>query len=691
MSSIRRRKPPINESDNKISEASDSKSQKETEEEELDDEDDDGNDKNKEKKKIPSKIKKKHEEKQPKWSCLDSCCWLIGCICVTWWLLLFLYNAMPASFPQYVTEAITGPLPDPPGVKLQKEGLSAKHPVVFVPGIVTGGLELWEGRKCAEGLFRKRLWGGTFGEVYKRPLCWVEHMSLDNETGLDPCGIRVRAVSGLVAADYFAPGYFVWAVLIANLARIGYEEKTMYMAAYDWRLSFQNTEVRDQTLSRIKSNIELMVATNGGKKAVVIPHSMGVLYFLHFMKWVEAPAPMGGGGGPDWCAKHIKAVVNIGGPFLGVPKATAGLFSAEAKDIAVARAIAPGFLDNDIFQLQTLQHVMRMSRTWDSTMSMIPKGGATIWGGLDWSPEEGYSCGKKRERKNETQIEDQADAETEVSQTRSANYGRIISFGKDVAEAPSSDIERIDFRGAVKGHSAANTTCRDVWTEYHDMGFGGIKAVAEYKIYTAESTVDLLHFVAPKMMARGAAHFSYGIADNLDDPKYKHYKYWSNPLETTLPNAPEMEIFSLYGVGLPTERAYVYKLSPAADCYIPFKIDTSADDEDTCLKDGVYSVDGDETVPVLSAGFMSAKGWRGKTRFNPSGSRTYIREYSHSPPANLLEGRGTLSGAHVDIMGNFALIEDVIRIAAGASGEELGGDQVYSNIFNWSEKINLQL
>ncbi|KAL0319425.1 UNVERIFIED_CONTAM: Phospholipid:diacylglycerol acyltransferase 1 [Sesamum angustifolium] len=235
-------------------------------------------------------------------------------------------------------------------VKLKKEGLQAKHPVVFVPGDCDWKLELWEDIVAPMGLFRKRLWGGTFGEVYKRPLCWVEHMSLDNETGLDPSGVRVRPVTGLVAADYFAPGYFVWAVLIANLARVGYEEKTMYMAAYDWRLSFQNTEVRDQTLSRIKSNIELMVATNGGNKAVIIPHSMGVLYFLHFMKWVEAPAPMGGGGGPDWCAKHIKAVMNIGGPLLGVPKAVSGLFSAEAKDIAVARAIAPGVLDKDYFE-----------------------------------------------------------------------------------------------------------------------------------------------------------------------------------------------------------------------------------------------------------------------------------------------------------------------------------------------------
>ena len=68
-------------------------------------------------------------------------------------------------------------------------------------------------------------------------------MSLDNETGLDPPGIRVRPVTGLVGADYFTTGYYLWAVLISNLAQIGYEEKTIYMATYDWRISFQNTQV----------------------------------------------------------------------------------------------------------------------------------------------------------------------------------------------------------------------------------------------------------------------------------------------------------------------------------------------------------------------------------------------------------------------------------------------------------------
>ncbi|KAI7741171.1 hypothetical protein M8C21_019350 [Ambrosia artemisiifolia] len=592
---------------------------------------------------------------------------------------------MPPSFPQYVTEKITGPLPDPPGLNCLKQGLGPKHPVVFVPGIVTGGLELWEGHQCADGLFRKRLWGGIFGELYKRPSCWLQHMSLDNITGLDPPGIRVRPVSGLVAADYFAPGYFVWAVLIANFARVGYEEKNMYMAAYDWRLSFQNTQVRDQALSRLKSNIELMVEINGGEKAVIVPHSMGVLYFLHFMKWVEAPAPMGGGGGPDWCAKHIKAVMNIGGPLLGAPKALAGLFSAEAKDIAFARGLAPGVLDSDVFNIQTLQHLMRMSRTWDSTMSMIPKGGETIWGGLDWSPEEGYF--PNNTRKNKTSVSSQNESNSEA---RNTNYGRFISFGRDAAELHSSQIKRIDFRDAEKGKNSANSTCREVWTEYHDMGSGGIKAIAEYKTYTANDLVDLLEFVAPKMMKRGNTHFSHGLADDLDDPKYAHYKYWSNPLETKLPNAPEMEIYSMYGVGIPTERAYVYKLTPATECYIPFQIDNTAGDTDpsVCLKDGVYTVDGDETVPTLSAGFMCAKGWRGKTRFNPSGIKTYVREYAHNPPSNLLEGRGTESGAHVDILGNFQLIEDIIRVAAG---EQLGGDKVSTDIFKWAEKINLKL
>ncbi|XVE97927.1 hypothetical protein REPUB_Repub03eG0061200 [Reevesia pubescens] len=101
----------------------------------------------------------------------------------------------------------------------------------------------------------------------------------------------------------------------------------------------------------------------------------------------------------------------------------------------------------------------------------------------------------------------------------------------------------VDQQDTVKGDKLANSSNCDIWTEHHELVNRAIKSVADYKVYTAGSILDLLHFVAPKLMARGGAHFSYGIADNLDDPKYEHYKYWSNPLETKLPNAPDMEIY----------------------------------------------------------------------------------------------------------------------------------------------------
>ncbi|XP_010278272.1 PREDICTED: putative phospholipid:diacylglycerol acyltransferase 2 [Nelumbo nucifera] len=624
------------------------------------------------------------------WRYIDWYCWMVGYLCTTWWLLLLLSHFLSGF-----------QAPESPGSKLKREGLKALHPVVLVPGIVIGGLELWEGRPCADGLFRKRLWSSSFTENFRRPLCWLEHLSLDSVTGLDPPGIRVRPVTGLAAADYFAPGYFLWTTLIENLAKVGYEGKNLHMATYDWRLSFQNTEVRDQSLSRLKSKIELMFVINGYRKVVVVPHSMGSLYFLHFLKWVEAPAPMGGGGGPGWCAKHIKAIMNIGPLFLGVPKAVSNILSSEAKDIAFARTMAPVVLDSNFPGLQTLEHIMQVSRTWDSMMSLIPKGGETIWGDLDWSPEEEYNCDSEWKKNLKASSRDQShktnisDGQLGFRVKESVKFGRIISFGKMASKLPSSELRTFDFKDLSCGGAStkSNSSCGEVWTEYDELSRESIKEVAENKVYTATTILDLLYFVAPKMMRRANAHFSHGVAENLDDPKYSHYKYWSNPLETKLPDAPAMEIYCLYGVGIPTERSYVYKLLPSDQCrHIPFRIDSSTGGNNgRCLRSGIYFVDGDESVPVLSAGFMCAKGWQGRNRFNPFGISTYIREYRNKPPTILFEGRGLESSSHVDIMGNVALIEDIMRVAAGANGVELGGNRIFSDIIKMSERINLRL
>lgn len=78
-------------------------------------------------------------------------------------------------------------------------------------------------------------------------------------------------------------------------------------------------------------------------------------------------------------------------------------------------------------------------------MSMIPKGGDIIWGGLDWSPEDGHAPSKRKQKNNDTSNGGHNGDGDTVSPSKKVNYGRIISFGRDIAEADSSEIERIEF------------------------------------------------------------------------------------------------------------------------------------------------------------------------------------------------------------------------------------------------------
>lgn len=57
--------------------------------------------------------------------------------------------------------------------------------------------------------------------------CWLEHLALDPDTGLDPPGIKLRAVTGLSGLDYFVQGYAVWARLIQALADLGYDSNNL--------------------------------------------------------------------------------------------------------------------------------------------------------------------------------------------------------------------------------------------------------------------------------------------------------------------------------------------------------------------------------------------------------------------------------------------------------------------------------
>lgn len=49
----------------------------------------------------------------------------------------------------------------------------------------------------------------------------------------------------------------------------------MFLASYDWRLSFYNLEVRDQYFTKLQSTIETSMKASNGIPAVIVTHSMG--------------------------------------------------------------------------------------------------------------------------------------------------------------------------------------------------------------------------------------------------------------------------------------------------------------------------------------------------------------------------------------------------------------------------------
>lgn len=108
-------------------------------------------------------------------------------------------------------------------------------------------------------------------------------------------------------------------------------------------------------------------------------------------------------------------------------------------------------LDNDLFGLQTLQYMMKVTRTWDACMSMLPKGGKAIWGDATWSPEEGYDCSQQKEREvSEVDKQEKEASGLEIGAHGKpiAHFGRMVAFGKDTASLAYDVI--LDRRKEVK-------------------------------------------------------------------------------------------------------------------------------------------------------------------------------------------------------------------------------------------------
>jgi phospholipid:diacylglycerol acyltransferase len=498
------------------------------------------------------------------------------------------------------------------------------HPVVMVPGIVSTGLEVWKAKPCASKHFRERLWGTTvmIQNMILQPKCWAEHMSLDYNTGLDPDMIKLRPALGLEAADYLVGGYWVWAKLIKELALVGYDPNSMHMASYDWRLSLPDLEKRDHFFSKLKGIIELAKISNLDRKVVIVAHSWGGCVFMYFLKWVEFHAYEG------WVRDNLHAVITIGTPFLGVPKSLTSLISGEMRDTA---ELSPplAFLKN---RLLSVREISKMFRSWGSIAHMLPKGGVAIWGNHSGAADD--LPGKP-------------------------TFGSILKFRRMGSEGSMDNV-----------FSATSEPLKDKDVMLERALPESVLFNISSHNYTVSDSLDLLRQLAPSLMNRvdGMYSFGYAVASaDLSSAEYAHPRYWSNPLESSLPDAPSLKVYSLYGRGKSAERAYYYHQCGVSE--FPVCLDTGHSVPHLGISRGVQEVDGDGTVPLLSLSYLCAEGWRAGSVLNPHGVQVRCVAYEHTEPRGVLEqGEHMLrqhsgSADHVDIMGNGQLLADVVRVA----------------------------
>ncbi|KUI72265.1 Phospholipid:diacylglycerol acyltransferase [Cytospora mali] len=269
------------------------------------------------------------------------------------------------------------------GLKARAEGLEAHHPMIMIPGVISTGLESWGTGNISRPYFRKRLWGSwsMMRALVLEKEVWKKHIMLDKKTGLDPPGIKLRAAQGFDATDFFITGYWIWSKIYENLASLGYDPTNSFTAAYDWRLSYQNLEVRDQYFTRLKLHIEA-AKLGWGHKVVLTSHSMGSQVLFYFFHWVASET--GGRGSDSWVEDHVEAWINISGCMLGAVKGIPAVLSGEMKDTAQLNAFAVYGLEKFLSREERAD----IFRAMPGISSMLPIGGDAVWGNLSWAPDD---------------------------------------------------------------------------------------------------------------------------------------------------------------------------------------------------------------------------------------------------------------------------------------------------------------
>ncbi|KZP19600.1 phospholipid:diacylglycerol acyltransferase [Athelia psychrophila] len=531
------------------------------------------------------------------------------------------------------------------GAAMKARGLTAHHPVVLVPGIVSTGLESWSTHPDYRPFFRQKLWGGfnMLSQVTFNKERWIAAMMLDPITGLDPGDAKIRAAEGIDAASTFIQGYWLWSKIIENLAVVNYDTNNLHLAPYDWRLSFWNLEERDGYFSKLKSTIEGFKKRQN-TKVVIAAHSMGSTVILYFFKWVESPEH--GGGGPDWVENHIETLITVAGTHLGVAKAMAAFLSGEMKDTVQVNPAGAYVLER-FFSRKERQ---KLFRSWAGSASMWIKGGEDIWGNVTGAPDDTpgavHSHGELISFRNIVTANDTSADLTNMTATEAGAW--ILQhtpsyFQKMMATNYSFGIERDE--EALKRNDADHTK----WTNPLEHRLPNAPSMKIYCVYGHGKETERSYWYT-----RGPNEFDDNLAESAD-PTCD-----ASETDCTTPS-----------LGLPLSRNSW--------------IDSEYSDNNVSPKvlNGVKMGEGDGTVSLLSLGAMCVEGWK-RPRWNPAGINVTTVELPHRPVPNMPRG-GANTSDHVDILGSTGLSEILLKVATGV-GHEIQ-DSFVSDIQEYAKKI----
>jgi phospholipid:diacylglycerol acyltransferase len=490
------------------------------------------------------------------------------------------------------------------GMHARKQGIRAAHPVIMIPGVISTGLESWSTEEGARQYFRKRLWGSwtMMRALVLDKAGWKKHIMLDKDTGLDPPGVKLRAAQGFDAADFFITGYWIWNKILENLATIGYDPSNAFTAAFDWRMTYMNYEVRDQYFTRLKSHIEVANHVSN-KKAVLLSHSMGSQVLYYFFHWVEAEGY--GNGGADWVEKNIDSWINISGCMLGALKDMPAVLSGEMKDTAQLNAFAVYGLERFLSRYERAE----IFRAMPGLSSMLPLGGNAVWGDHTGAPDDAPG--------------------------QNVSYGNFIRFrDTNHTNALTSSNLTVDDSLPFLFKNSEPWFEKMIRTSY-SHGVAHTSAAVESNQRIPSKWINPLETRLP-LAPNLKIYCFYGIGKETERAYY--YRSDDDPLS---------------GLNVTLDTAYT---APSAG-------EATGGGGNGNVDHGVVMGEGDGTVNLLSSGYMCAKGWKMK-RYNPAGVQVKTFEMKHEPDRFSPRG-GPNTADHVDILGRSSLNDLILQVAGG--------------------------